>query len=383
MRLLKVFFLLILLIVSPLAKAQLNNRALMQQVQVREHNAKNIRMQVQALGFLKNNEYFNKIADGYTLFGYQLNPKLSYQPTENLVIEAGALLWKDFGASGYEDILPTFTIKVQRQNWQLLFGTLEGNLNHGYIEPLYDFERLILNRLENGIQYKLQTSRFRVDAWADWVNMLYRGENELEQVNGGAAMAILLLGQEGRTNLTDSLYLTLPVQFTAQHKGGQIDASELPLTTVANAAIGLELEKKYSRRVLHRLYTKNYVVGFKDFSNELQLPYEQGHGLYFNIGADTKYQDVMLSYWRGDGYISELGGKLYQSASTTFKHPDYLEEERELLILRLMKDIELVENLNLTLRLEPLWDINNPKLEFSSGFYLAFNTDFFLAKPKR
>lgn len=383
MRLLQVFFLLILLIVSPLAKAQLNNRALMQQVQVREQNAKNIRMQVQALGFLKNNEYFNKIADGYTLFGYQLNPKLSYQPTENLVIEAGALLWKDFGASGYEDIHPTFTIKVQRQNWQLLFGTLEGNLNHGYIEPLYDFERLILNRLENGIQYKLQTSRFRVDAWADWANMLYRGEDDQEQVNGGAAMAILLLGQEGRGNLADSLYLTLPLQFTAQHKGGQIDASELPLTTVANAAIGLELEKKYSRRVLHRLYTKNYVVGFKDFSNELQLPYEQGHGLYFNIGADTKYQDVMLSYWRGDGYISELGGKLYQSASTTFKHPDYLEEERELLILRLMKDIELVENLNLTLRLEPLWDFNNPKLEFSSGFYLAFNTDFFLAKPKR
>ncbi|WP_276497812.1 hypothetical protein [Pontibacter litorisediminis] len=383
MHLPKVFFLLILLVVSSFAKAQLNNQALLQPVEVQQQYANDIRIKVQALGFLKNNEYFNKIADGYTLFGYQLNPKLSYQPTANVAVEAGVLLWKDFGAAGYEDITPTFTIKVQQERWELLFGTLEGNLSHGYIEPLYDFERLLLNRLEQGVQYKLQTPRLRLDAWADWVNMLYRGEDDQEQVNGGAAVAILLLAQEGRGNLADSLYLTLPVQFTAQHKGGQIDASDLPLTTVANVAIGLELEKKYNRRVLHRLYTKNYLVGYRDFSNELQLPYEQGCGLYFNLGADTKYQDVMLSYWRGDGYISELGGKLYQSASTTFKNPDYLEQERELLILRLMKDIELIEDLSLTLRLEPLWDFNNPKLEFSSGFYLNFNTDFFLAKAKR
>ena len=59
--------------------------------------------------------------------------------------------------------------------------------------------------------------------------------------------------------------------------------------------------------MLHRLYTSNYIVGFKDFSNEYQLPYRQGHGIYLNVGADTKYQDVLLSYWQGDGYISELG----------------------------------------------------------------------------
>ncbi|AKD05604.1 hypothetical protein PKOR_08810 [Pontibacter korlensis] len=350
---------------------------------VREQHANEVRVTVQGLGFLKNNEYFNKIADGYTLFGYQFNPKISYQPTATVRLEAGAFLQKDFGASGFEAIIPTFTIKVQKERWELLFGTLEGSLNHGYIEPLYDFERLITNRLENGIQYKLNTERLQLDAWVDWVDMLYRGEKEQEQVNGGAAMAVVLLAQEGQSNMADSLYLKLPLQFTAIHKGGQIDASDLPLTTVANAAVGLELEKKYNRRVLHRLYTKNYIVGFKDFSNEFQLPYKQGHGLYFNVGADTKYQDVMLSYWRGDGYISELGGRLYQSASTTFKHPGYLEEDRELLILRLMKDIELIEALNLTLRLEPLWDLNNPKLEFSSGFYLSFDTDFFLAKAKK
>lgn len=383
MRVLKVLFLLFLLVISYFAEAQLNNNVLKRQVKVQEQNANELRMELCALGFMKNNEYFNKIADGYTLFGYQLNPTLSYQPTATVKLEAGVFLWKDFGASGYERIAPTFTVKVKREQWELLFGTLEGNLGHGYIEPLYDFERLITNHLESGIQYKLSTPRLQLDSWVDWVNMIYVGDDELEQINGGAAAAILLLGQEGKSNLKDSLRLTLPLQFTAQHKGGQIDASDLPLTTLANAAVGLELEKLYSRRFLHRLYIKNYLVGYKDFSNELQLPYEQGYGVYLNLGADTKYQDVMLSYWRGSGYIAELGGRLYQSASTTYKNPNYLEEERELLILRLMKDLELIDDLTLTLRLEPLVDFNNPKLEFSSGFYLNFNTDFFLARPRR
>ncbi|WP_246000644.1 hypothetical protein [Pontibacter diazotrophicus] len=372
-----------MLIYSCFAQAQLNNRILLQQMPVVAQNANEVRIGVYAFGFSKNNEYFNKIADGYTLFGYHLNPELVYYPAPFVRLEAGAFLWKDFGSTGYQDIAPTFTAKIQKENWALLFGTLEGNLNHGYIEPLYDFERVITNRLENGLQYQLNTHHVALDAWIDWNHKLYRGEDDQEQVNGGAAANILLLEQEGRGNTADSLRLTLPIQFTALHKGGQIDASPLPLTTVANAAIGFELEKRYSHKVLHRLYTKNYLVGFKDFSNEFQLPYTQGYGIYLNAGIDTKYQDVMLSYWRGDSYVTELGGRLYQSASTTFKHPDYLQEERELIIFRLMKDIEIIDNLYLTIRLEPVVDLDDPKLEFSNAFYLTFDTEFFVAKPRK
>lgn len=377
------FLLCFLLVYSCFVQAQLNNNVLRQRIPVEPGNANEVRIGLYAFGFSKNNEYFNKIADGYTLFGYHLNPELAYYPAPFVRLEAGVFLWKDFGSTGYQEIAPTFTAKIQKENWALLFGTLEGNLNHGYIELLYDFERVITNRLENGLQYQLNTHHVALDAWIDWNHMLYRGEDDQEQVNGGAAVNILLLEQEGRGNTADSLRLTLPIQFTALHKGGQIDASPLPVTTVANAAIGFELEKKYSRRVLHRLYTKNYIVGYKDFSDEYQLPYTEGYGIYLNVGVDTRYQDVMLSYWRGNSYITELGGRLYQSASTTFKHPDYLQEERELLILRLMKDIEIIDNLYLTFRLEPVLDLDNPKLEFSNAFYLTFDTEFFVARPRR
>ena len=379
----KLVFLCFLLIYSLFAQAQLTNSALRQQIPVNAADANEIRISVSAFGFFKNNEYFNKIADGYTLFGYQLNPKLIYYPAPFVRLEAGAFLWRDFGSSGYHDIAPTFTAKIQRDDWALLFGTLEGNLNHGYIEPLYDFERVITNRLENGLQYRLNTHAVALDAWIDWNNMLYRGENDQERIHGGTALNLLLLERQGRENSSDSLRLTLPLQFVAQHRGGQIDASDLPLTTLANAAVGLELEKVYSRRVLHRLYTRNYLVGFKDFSNEYQEPYRQGTGIYLNAGVDTKPLNMMLSYWQGDGYIADLGGRLYQSASTTYKYPDYLQEERRLLLLRLMKDVEIIDHLYLTLRLEPVIDLDYPKLEFSHGFYLTFDTEFFVAKPTK
>ncbi|MFD2246133.1 hypothetical protein [Pontibacter ruber] len=356
---------------------------MLQPLPVKAENANELRAGLYVLGFSKNNEYFNKIADGYTLFGYHLQPKLIYFPSASIRIEAGALISKDFGNDDFQDLEPTFTAKVQRENWALLFGTLQGNLNHGYIEPLYDFERVITDRLENGLQFLLNTNRLEMDAWIDWQKMIYPGDPDREEVAGGASAALNLWRKEGKWGEGDMVQLSLPLQFTAQHKGGQIDASELPLLTVVNAATGIELERQYPFKVLHRLYTKNYIVGFKDFSNEYQLAYKSGGGIYLNAGIDTKYQDVMLSYWQGDGYISELGGKLYQSASTTYKDPDYVQEERRLLILRFMEDFELLDNLYLTVRLEPVVDLDNPKLEFSNAFYLTFDTDFFLAKPKR
>ena len=382
MRCLRLVFCVFAMLYSGLAYGQLNNDALMLDMPVIPANANNIRIGIHAFGFSKNNEYFNRIADGYTLFGYHLLPRVSYYPAASVRIDAGAFFWKDFGSSGYQDIQPTFTVKVQRENWAFVFGTLESNLSHNYIEPLYDFERVINNRLENGMQFLLKTHRVKMDAWIDWNKMIYRADPDREEVAGGISSAIHVFNRPGQVE-GDSLRLSIPLQFTAQHKGGQIDNSDLPLLTVVNAAVGIELERELPYRILHRVYTKNYLLGFKDFSNTYQLPFIKGGGLYLNAGIDTKYQEVMLSYWRGNGYITELGGKLFQSASTTYKNPDYLQEDRRLLILRLMNDIELLEGLALTLRLEPVLDLDDPKLEFSNSLYLTFDTDFFVGKPKK
>src|SRR5690606_36878085 len=85
------------------------------------------------LGFTRNNEYFNKIADGYTLFGYQFTPHLTYFPSENVRVDAGVFLHKDFGISDYYTIAPTLSVKVKRDKMEFILGNLEGSLNHRLI----------------------------------------------------------------------------------------------------------------------------------------------------------------------------------------------------------------------------------------------------------
>ena len=63
--------------------------------------------------FTKNNEYFNKIADGYTLYGFQFSPYLTYQPSDKVRVDAGIYTQKDFGNKDFTEIMPFLTIMFE------------------------------------------------------------------------------------------------------------------------------------------------------------------------------------------------------------------------------------------------------------------------------
>src|SRR5919112_1544823 len=92
-----------LLIISQV-HAQLDNSALEYRLAVKPEYNQNFRIGLNAFGFTRNNEYFNDIADGYTLFGYHLNPKLVYFPAPFVRLEGGVFLWQDFGNNRFTQI---------------------------------------------------------------------------------------------------------------------------------------------------------------------------------------------------------------------------------------------------------------------------------------
>jgi hypothetical protein len=117
-----------------------------------------LRISLNAFTFFKDNEYFNDIVAGYTLSGTQLNPQLVYYPTKELRLEAGVFLWKDFGNPTLQQVRPTYRATWTHGSSQFIFGNIKANLSHGYIEPLLDFERVILKPLEEGVQYQARVS---------------------------------------------------------------------------------------------------------------------------------------------------------------------------------------------------------------------------------
>jgi hypothetical protein len=351
------------------ANAQLPNQAFYLQFPVQEADSGKLTLHTYAMGFSRNNEYFGRFADGYTLFGYQAMPWLSYQPDKRVRLWAGLFARDDFGNRYLSTVQPVFRLQVKFDSLQFIFGTLQGSLNHQLVEPMYDFERVMADRLEEGMQLLWERQRFWLDVWIDWERTIYTGSPFQEVVSGGFSARADLVENE-------KLKLVLPLQMLAFHQGGQIDTDPNPLITRVNTALGLELHKEVGRKFLHSYSLQPYVLGYKDASNEALVPFEQGWGLYLNAAAYTKLGGFMLSYWKGDGYIPIKGGPLFSSYSFTYDNPGAASRERQILMLRLLNDIPVGKHLTLSLRAEPFYDLTEKRFEFSHGTYLNYRGSF-------
>lgn len=331
-----------------------------------------LRFQVQSFTFFKDNEYFNKIADGYTLFGTQLNPQLVYYPSKDLRLEAGVFLWKDFGNPQLQQVRPTYRVTWTVKHNQFILGNIRPHLSHNYIEPLFNFERVILKPLEEGLQYRYLGGRLFLDVWVDWQRQQYRYSNYQEEIAGGVSSNYRLSRGDSRWQIS------LPLQFTATHHGGQIDTLNKPLQTIFNEAVGIVAHRSLGNGTWRAVRLNAYAVAYQDRSFTSILPFQSGTGLYLNGTLETKYGDAMLSYWQGQRFISPLGGDLYQSLSRTVSDPTYTEANRRILLLRLLRDFRISDAAALTVRVEPVYDFQARLLDFSFGIYLNFRQEWLL-----
>jgi hypothetical protein len=352
-------------------KAQLNNSSLETFQPIDSTMSKQLSFQFESFSYIKNNEYFLKVADGYTLFGNIFAPKFIFQPAPNVQIEGGIFGRKDFGNTAFTSVQPIFTVKIQKDSAQFLFGNLEGHLNHHLVEPMLNFERVILNRQETGLQYIKRKKNTFFDGWIDWQKMIYNGSDFKEEIFAGLSWNKKIIS---KTNF----YLSIPYQLTFQHRGGQTTKDTGQVITNINTAIGIEAEWK-TKGFFQKIRVQNYFVGYRQNSN-YHLFFPDGSGAYLNLTAETKVMNLMLSYWNSTSYQSDAGGDLYQSVGRTYNYGKTVEKYRNILIIRAMKDWKILDNLYLTFRFEPYFDFNNKGFEHSESLFLSYRQKFGLGK---
>ncbi|WP_128544844.1 hypothetical protein [Larkinella soli] len=349
------------LMLPALCPAQPDNRALEQRSLPDTTRSGRFSFRFHSLGFVRNNEYFGPLADGYTLFGNQLNPRVAYQPAPHVLLEAGVFLQNDFGQERIARIAPTFTVRFRHRHWDFLFGTLEGSVSHRLIEPLYHFERLLRQRIENGLQVIHRTDRTFFDFWISYPRNTLPGYTRQEQFWGGVSAELPLLLRPG-------FRLSVPLQATAFHAGGQNIRSPLPVRTALNAAAGLSLSwQNRPDRFIRTVRLDTYAAGYRENADSLR----SGGAFYPNLTLGLKPLTVLVSYWNGNDYRAEYGGDLYQSATRRFGST-YREARRRLLIVRFLKDVKIADGLVVTLRFEPHYDLKNRLFEHAEGIYLTF-----------
>lgn len=364
-------------LLSASAHAQLNNESLFNRIRPSDTLDKELHFNFYNFNYVRNYEYSNKFHDGYTLYGTQIEPQLVYYANPNLAITAGAYLRKDFGNEGVYDAKPLFSLKYHKRNLTLIFGSLEGNIQHNYIEPIYNFENKITSPIEYGTQLLIEREKFRLDSWIAWQKMIYKGDDQKEEIVGGLITESTLL-QNGNWKLS------IPVQFLAYHQGGQIDILKaIPISTLFNGAAGFKLHKTISDKI-KEVYTDNYLAVYKDFSPTKVRAYQGGFGLWLNAGVDTKWGNLIASYWKGNNFITIKGMPLYQSVSETLYDAGFKQKSRNILALRYVYQKQLIPNLYLDLRFEPHFDLDHAdsNLQFNHSLFLTYKEDFRIFKRK-
>lgn len=354
------------------ATAQLNNTFFENQRSLDAERTGSLYLSVYNFNYQRNYEYFNRFADGLTYYGFNLQPELAWYSSDHLLVTGGLFMRKDFGNSGIYNTQPVFMVNYHKKNFQIINGSLNGNVAHRLAEPIYDYDRIITNPLEYGTQFLYKDSTWNIDAWINWEKMIYKPSPEQEEISGGASVDYTLLNNE-------RFRISIPFQFLAYHQGGQIDTIDVPLTTIVNSALGFSF-RWYTGRVLEYVHTENYFLTYKDFSFTKRRTFNQGNGLMLNAGLKFKPADLSVTYWKGNGFESVHGAPGYESVSSHIHHQGYSEDTRELIIMRLVSDFKVSDHLYIGTRLEPYIDLRNPKLEFVNSLFLVYREDFKLKK---
>ena len=359
-----------LLLIS--AQAQSDYEIFKDSATLKPENNGMLSIELDNLNYLRNYEYFGDIPLSYTLVGYQFIPQVKYQLNENFQFKGGIFLRREFGLEGFTDVVPVLSAKYQKKGLSMILGTLEGSLNHGFIEPIYDFESIISDRIEQGAQVKLDKKRFWMDWYIDWEKAIERYSPYREEFTSGISSKIKLV----RNTAVD---VDIPLQVMVAHKGGQIDTSNLPVESLLNTAVGASFQFRPTVSFLKGIRTDHYFAYYKDLSGDKLQAYREGTGWYSSLVFQSNWDiDLDIRYWRGDQFIGPRGGALYSSVSE--KIEGHTEKERELVFASFIYDKQLFPNLYLDLRIEPYYDLKNEFLEYSYSVFLRFKKDFKVAR---
>jgi hypothetical protein len=342
-----IFILLILCFNTTVVFGQLNHGGLYTK---QDHHADSsgVFVDVESLSFIHNREYFGNLAKGYTLFGNRFSPRIVYKPSRKISFSLGLIASKDFGNERFTILQPSYSFSYMADSTSFTFGNIAAQLSHRLLEPEYAFEGVVLKPIEQGLQYKIFKKAIQLDLWLDWQRMIYEKSTEQEKIWAGFSL-------KKRVSIGQKWRLNLPVHLTALHFGGQIGQNSAPVSTHWNASTGIELGYAAGNGQIN---FKNYVLSqYSDAPGS----FKNAKALYMNLLYDWPLAYFGLSYWAGQHYQHPSGGDIYQNTG----------QKKNLIVFRAVKKWQLLPELFITARFEPVLD-----LQHAEGLFVHYNKNF-------
>ncbi|WP_280671615.1 MULTISPECIES: hypothetical protein [unclassified Dysgonomonas] len=382
LRFLSVFTLFFILLIPATLRAQWYPDRLRTSPQISEADSSKLYLSVDAVGFFKNNEYFNPIAKGATLPGTEFIPKIGYQFSDKLRAELGAvgLYYSGDQQKKGTTYINSIFARVQyaiTPKMNVVLGNLYGGVNHRLIEPLYQWERHYTQRPESGLQFLYDDGkRYFADVWVNWERFIEHGDTVPEVLTFGASARAVISSPQSE------LKVSVPLQLLIYHQGGQIDQSKERMIVAGNLATGITAETTFGRSNFIRKATFSfYVAGYYDKLPDKSLrPYDSGFGIYPVMRLDAKRFSFMMGYWYARHFYAFQGEPLFSSFNLLY--PGKTLPKRSLLTTKLAYSYPVRKEVSLGAHIEAYTDMNAGRVDYSMGVYLRLNGNFTLARTK-
>lgn len=363
---------------------QLNQSSFHDNIQISQSDSGKLFLGIQNYNLFKNNEYNNNIDQGFTIFGSAVNTSLKYYPTSKILIEGGVHLLAYYGTGKLDRITPIIRFQYQPYiNFRIVIGNLYGGLNHGFIEPLYRFERYIEDSPETGLQLLYTSNHFDSDLYLDWRQYIFRDSySEKEKFTLGWNSKVKFLNPE------TPFQVELPVQILCIHSGGQVDTTSIPPVTLMNLATGAIVKYRFNNNIVSEAGVIFYYALYNDLSHEKNQIFKNGNAIYPLVYAKSKLLNVYFGYWNASNFIAPLGEPIFSSISYIDENLSF--PERELILFKIDFHHQISRGAFLGVRYEGYYDLlgtnineKETQYDFSYGVYINFNRDFFIKEIKK
>ncbi len=333
---------------------------------------KELFFRIKSTSFLKNNEYFNDFTKGFTGIGFFVQPELEYYVAKNTKINAGIHFLKYSGIDSFSQVIPLFSVQQKLGNHlDLIFGNIYGTLSHRIKEPLFRFDRYYQNNVEYGLQFWYHSKFITSDLWVNWEKYIFKASPFQEQFTVGSTSDFTVFSNH-------KIKTSIPLQLLFFHKGGQIDASSKPISTILNGVLGLDV--KY-------LINNNNTISFEPLFfiyKGLSLPdfgenserFSSGKALYLKMKYHYKNANIGLGYWNSEKFIAPKGEYLFLNVSENNRQFSQL--QRKLITSKFSFSYQFSKSVNLIFNASAYFDLNNSDLSHSAGLYLLINDSFLL-----
>ncbi|MDR2835430.1 MAG: hypothetical protein LBV69_04425 [Bacteroidales bacterium] len=325
--------------------------------------------------FFKNNEYFNKFFEGYSLIGFYIKPQFIYRPIQKISISAGVDFSTNFGSNYFGKILPIFRIEYKPiNNFHLIFGELYGSVNHQITDNVFFNENILLENSENGLQIIYNGNRFFTDTWLQWREFIWYDSPSQEKLLFGTSNILTAFSKE--KNQLNIKFIAL-----ASHVGGQININDNPIETIINTVSGFEYYIFINKKILKTIKLSALYHTSTDASPTKKMPYIQGFGVLSSAEFSNKYLNIKFSHWYGDCYFSKYGNPIFQSISRDFS--PYHEDQRAFLNLHIFLNKKIAHVMELGGGFDLYYDLYNHQPDYSFGCYIKNNLNFWFAKKNK